>query len=200
MLTYSLRTLGQLPGMLSIVLVVGSDQHDRARSVLAKFGPWPVPIHLAVGGAERQDSVAAGLACADSAADLIVVHDAARPFVSMQAATECLEAAAASGAAIVAIPAHDTVKVVATDHVVVETLDRKTIWLAQTPQAFRTGLLRQSYARAQHDGYVATDDAMLVERLGIPVRVVAGEAANRKITTPDDLQWAEWYVRGQHRN
>ncbi len=194
MLTYALRTLAELPQILSMVLVVGADQLDRAESVLAGFGPWPVPIHVAMGGAERQDSVASGLARTDPAADLILVHDAARPFVSLRSVVGCVEAAAMTGAAIVAVPAHDTIKSVDADGLVGETLDRRTIWLAQTPQTFRADLLRQAYAQAERDGYTATDDAMLVERLGARVRVVPGEAANRKITTPEDLQWAEWYV------
>ncbi len=194
MLTYALRTLGRLPQMLSMVLVVGADHLARAESVLARSGPWPVPIRLAVGGAERQDSVASGLSYTDAAADLIVIHDAARPFVSLQGVTACVEAAEETGAAIVAIPAHDTIKFVGADHLVAGTLDRRTIWLAQTPQAFRADLLRQAYAQAERDGYTATDDATLVERLGARVRVVAGEVTNRKITTPEDLRWAEWYA------
>jgi len=154
-------------------------------------------MEVVQGGAERQDSVAAGLARVDAAADLVIVHDAARPFVSLACLTACVEAAAAGGAAIVAVPAHDTVKRVDASGVIVDTPDRRTIWLAQTPQVFRFALLRRAYEQAQHDGFVGTDDASLVERLGAPVRVVPGEPRNRKITTPDDLLWAESHLRAQ---
>ncbi|HEX7406362.1 MAG TPA: 2-C-methyl-D-erythritol 4-phosphate cytidylyltransferase [Candidatus Binatia bacterium] len=197
MATYSLRTLSALSDLLSIVFVVGAGQDERAASTLSQYGPWPVPIHLARGGAERQDSVAAGLAAVDATAELVIVHDAARPFVPLSCFEACAAAAGSTGAAIVAVPAHDTVKVVNADGAIVETLDRRTIWLAQTPQAFRTSLLRRAYEHAQRDGYTATDDAMLVERIGATVRVVPGLSVNRKITTPDDLDWAEFLLQTQ---
>jgi 2-C-methyl-D-erythritol 4-phosphate cytidylyltransferase len=197
MAIYSIRTLVKLSDLLSIVLVVGSDQQERAASIVTDYGPWPVPIHLASGGAERQDSVAAGLALVESGADLVVVHDAARPFVPLRCFQACIETAASNGAAIAAVPALDTIKVVDTRHQIVETLDRRTVWLAQTPQVFRADLLRRAYTQARADGYTATDDATLVERLGATVHVVPGESVNRKITTPDDLAWAESHLRAQ---
>jgi 2-C-methyl-D-erythritol 4-phosphate cytidylyltransferase len=197
MAIYSIRTLVRLHDLLSIVLVVSSDQQERAASMVTDYGPWPVPVYLTRGGAERQDSVAAGLALVDPAADLVMVHDAARPFVPLRCFQACIETAARSGAAIVAVPAHDTIKVVDAGMEIAKTLDRRTIWLAQTPQVFRADLLRRAYAQARADGYTATDDAMLVERLGVAVHVVPGEPMNRKITTPDDLDWAESCLRGQ---
>jgi 2-C-methyl-D-erythritol 4-phosphate cytidylyltransferase len=194
---YSLRTLGALPGMLSLVLVVGAGDEQRTADMLQQYGPWPVPVRVARGGAERQDSVAAGLALVDGGADLVAVHDAARPFVSPSAVQACVDAAARTGAAILALPARDTVKLVGADDSITRTIDRQTIWLAQTPQVFRSHLLRQAYEQAQRDGLVATDDAALIERLGITVCVVRGEATNLKITTPDDLRWAEWYLRSR---
>ena len=95
------------------------------------------------------------------------------------------------------MPARDTIKLVGANGAVEQTLDRDAIWLAQTPQVFRTALLRQAYELTSRDADVATDDAALVERLGATVRVVPGEWANQKITTPQDLEWAEWYVRSQ---
>jgi len=194
MAVHALRTLSRVAGVRSIVLVVAAGCEAAAAQMVDDNGPWPLTIHFARGGTERQDSVAAGLRHVDPAADLILVHDAARPFVSAACVTACVEAAAAGGAAIVAVPAHDTLKVVAADGTITATLDRRTIWLAQTPQVFRTDVLRRAHEQAHHDGYTATDDAALVERLGISVRVVPGESENRKITTPDDLRWAEWYL------
>jgi 2-C-methyl-D-erythritol 4-phosphate cytidylyltransferase len=196
MLVYPLRTLTRLSGVTSVVLVVGHDYMDRAHEVSDRHGPWPVTITIVPGGAERQDSVAAGLATVDASHDLVIVHDAARPFLSLVTAEACAAAAARHGAAIVAVPARDTVKL-GDAGVVTQTLDRERIWLAQTPQAFRVALLRAAYAQARRDGVVATDEAALVERLGAPVHIVPGEPANRKITTPDDLEWAEWSLAGR---
>jgi 2-C-methyl-D-erythritol 4-phosphate cytidylyltransferase len=196
---YSLKTLAQCPTVAAIVLVVAPECIAVAQETLSHYGPWPVPVKVVSGGAERQDSVRAGIDAADEATELILVHDAARPFVSPACVTACMEAAADHGAAIAAVPARDSVKMVAADRVITQTLDRQLVWLAQTPQAFRAGVLRQAHRQASRDGYSATDDAALVERLGVTVRVVLGEATNLKVTTPEDLAWAEWYVVTQSR-
>jgi len=194
---HALRTLNRLPSLTSIVLVVTANQETRATEIVQRYGPWTSPVRLARGGAERQDSVAAGLAALDADAALVLVHDAARPFVSLECIEACVAAAATHGAAIAAVAAHDTVKVADRDSVIIETLDRRRIWLAQTPQVFRTALLREAYLHARSNRVVATDDAALVEHLGHAVRIVPGEPANRKITTPDDLRWAEWYLQAR---
>jgi 2-C-methyl-D-erythritol 4-phosphate cytidylyltransferase len=193
MLVYALHTLARLSNLTSLILVVGSDYLERAGEVLEQHGPWPLAVRVVPGGAERQDSVAAGLALVDAATDLVVVHDAARPFVSLSSAEACVAAAAAHGAAIVAVPARDTVKL-ADDASITQTLDRRRVWLAQTPQVFRSTLLREAYTQARQAHVAATDDAALVERLGTTVHIVPGEPTNQKITTPDDLHWAEWYL------
>jgi len=194
---HSLRTLAALNGLAALVLVVAADQRERATRIIEQHGPWGVPIRLTEGGAERQNSVAAGLQLVGPATDLVLIHDAARPFVLLAHVEECVKAAAAHGAAILAVPARDTVKLVGGDSTITETIDRRRVWLAQTPQVFNTHLLRRAYAQARRDGYVATDDAALVERLGHPVRVVPGDVHNLKITTPDDLRWAEWYLQNR---
>jgi len=195
LVVYCLRTLSEVRDLASIQLVVAADQSDRASDVLEEHGPWAVPIHLAAGGAARQDSVAAGLDALDPATDLVIVHDAARPFVARACVEACVEAAQATGAAIVALPARDTVKLANSNGTIAQTLDRNSIWLAQTPQIFRTALLREAIAQARRDGHTATDDAALVERLGVTVHIVPGDPTNQKITTPDDMRWAEWYLR-----
>src|SRR5262249_9490788 len=121
--------------------------------------------------------------------EIAVVHDAVRPFISRALIDAVLAAAEAGGAAICALPIAETVKRVR-DGVVEGTLDRAGLWAVQTPQAFRTALLREAHEKARGDGVTGTDDAMLVERLGHPVRVVPGLAGNVKITTPDDLRRA----------
>jgi 2-C-methyl-D-erythritol 4-phosphate cytidylyltransferase / 2-C-methyl-D-erythritol 2,4-cyclodiphosphate synthase len=149
------------------------------------------PLRVVAGGARRQDSVAAAFAAVSDRSDVVVIHDAARPFVSADLIARTIAAAGESGAALAALASRDTVKQVS-DHVVRATLDRRTIYLAQTPQAFRRDVLRDALAL---DGD-ATDEATLAERAGHAVRVVDGEASNIKITTPEDFVIAEAMGRG----
>jgi 2-C-methyl-D-erythritol 4-phosphate cytidylyltransferase len=195
MVVHSLRTLSGVRSVASIVVVTHADQEGQATEVLHEHGPWVVPVQLVRGGAERQDSVAAGLDAVHRNATFVLVHDAARPFVSLSCAQACVDAAATHGAAIAAMASPDTVKLVDQDSVIVETLDRRRIWLAQTPQVFRASLLREAYHQASLDGFMGTDDAALFERLGYPVHIVPGEPTNRKITTPDDLRWAACHLQ-----
>jgi 2-C-methyl-D-erythritol 4-phosphate cytidylyltransferase/2-C-methyl-D-erythritol 2,4-cyclodiphosphate synthase len=149
------------------------------------------PLSIVAGGARRQDSVAAAFQAVSERADVVLVHDAARPFASADLIARTIAAAAESGAALAALEARDTVKQVR-DHVVSATLDRRTIFLAQTPQAFRRAVLQDALAITSD----ATDEASLAEQAGHAVRVVEGEAGNIKITTPEDLVIAEAISRG----
>jgi 2-C-methyl-D-erythritol 4-phosphate cytidylyltransferase len=190
---HALQTFARLPQTRQLLLVVARDFLDDAHFLVAA-GPHPTRnTEIVVGGAERQDSVAAALAHVGDA-DLVAVHDAARPFVRSETIHACAAAAAETGAAIVALPARDTIKIADAAGCIAATPDRRTIWQAQTPQIFRRDLLRQAYARAQADGLLGTDDASLVERLGARVRLVEGDPTNRKLTTPDDMRWAEWWL------
>jgi 2-C-methyl-D-erythritol 4-phosphate cytidylyltransferase / 2-C-methyl-D-erythritol 2,4-cyclodiphosphate synthase len=144
------------------------------------------PLRVVAGGARRQDSVAAAFRAVPARTDVIVVHDAARPFASADLIARTIAAAAESGAALAAVAARDTVKQ-ADGSVVRATLDRRTIFLAQTPQAFRRDVLRDALALSSD----ATDEASLAEQAGHTVRIVEGEATNIKITTSEDLVIAE---------
>jgi 2-C-methyl-D-erythritol 4-phosphate cytidylyltransferase / 2-C-methyl-D-erythritol 2,4-cyclodiphosphate synthase len=142
------------------------------------------------GGADRQASVAAGLKALPPGPDLVLVHDAARPFLSRRLASEVLAAAARDGSATAALPVSETVKR-AEDGWVRETLDRASLHRIQTPQAFRRTLLERAHEVASQEGFRGTDDAVLVERLGNPVRLVVGDPTNIKVTVPEDLILAE---------
>jgi 2-C-methyl-D-erythritol 4-phosphate cytidylyltransferase len=142
------------------------------------------------GGATRQQSMANGLAAASDDVDLVLVHDAARALLPVAATRACIEAASATGAALLAVPAPDTLKRVHGDRVAA-TLDRTDVWLAQTPQVVRRDLLARALAHAARTGFDGTDDVSLVEHLGEPVAVVTGSATNVKITRADDLPFAE---------
>jgi 2-C-methyl-D-erythritol 4-phosphate cytidylyltransferase/2-C-methyl-D-erythritol 2,4-cyclodiphosphate synthase len=151
------------------------------------------PIAIVEGGGRRQDSVANAFARAAERADIVAVHDAARPLVTAEVIARTIDAAAEHGAAIAALPATDTVKRGDARRVIVDTIPRTEIYLAQTPQTFRTAVLRDALALAGSDD--ATDEAMLAERAGHPVRLVDGDPRNFKITTPDDLEAAERILR-----
>jgi len=145
------------------------------------------PLEIVAGGARRRDSVAHAFARVEHRADIVVIHDAARPFVTDETIRRTIAAAIESGAAIAAIAAHDTVKRASAGRMVTETLPREEIFLAQTPQAFRTSVLREALAL----GGDATDEAMLAEQAGYQVQIVEGDPRNLKITTPADLAIAE---------
>jgi 2-C-methyl-D-erythritol 4-phosphate cytidylyltransferase len=143
------------------------------------------------GGAERQDSVAAGLAALPSEFDLVGIHDAARCRVDPGDVAEVVAAAEHYGAAILAAPVRDTLKRVNDEGVVISTLDRRGRWQAQTPQVFHRTLYAEALEKAQSDGFLGTDDAQLVERIGSEVHVVPGSPGNFKITLPEDLALAK---------
>jgi len=150
----------------------------------------PKPIALVEGGERRQDSVARALSRVSANADVVVIHDAVRPLVSGALITRTIDAAIAHGAAIAALPATDTVKRGNHDRVIVGTMPRAEVFLAQTPQAFRTSVLRGALSVGESSSE-ATDEAALVERAGHPVHLVDGDPRNVKITTADDLELAE---------
>ena len=151
-------------------------------------------IQVVAGGARRQDSVANAFARIADRADVVVIHDAARPLVTGDVIRRTIEAAAARGAAIAAVRAHDTVKRGGPDGVITATLPRDEIFLAQTPQAFRTAVLRDALALGAAND--ATDEAMLAEQAGHAVALVDGDSRNLKITTPEDLAMAQYLLGG----
>jgi 2-C-methyl-D-erythritol 4-phosphate cytidylyltransferase len=194
----SLARLAQLASadVREIVLTVHPD--DRA-TLLAPLLPRLRALGLTTvvdGGETRQDSMQRALAACTQAAELILVHDAARPFFPIAAAREALCHAAGGGGALLAIPAPDTLKRV--DGLVVQaTLSRDGVWLAQTPQVLNRAALTTALAHAARTGFVATDDVGLLEHAGLPVRVVPSTAANLKITTPADWTLAEAIAAGE---
>ncbi|MDA8065797.1 MAG: 2-C-methyl-D-erythritol 4-phosphate cytidylyltransferase [Thermaerobacter sp.] len=190
-LLHTLEALQRSPRVDEIVLVVRPEEEAGWRSRLAQLPGQRKVRRVVAGGERRQDSVARGLAVLDPRSSVVVVHDGARPLVSRELLHRTIEAAAEHGAAVAAMPVTDTVKEVSGEWVQ-RTLDRSRLWAAQTPQAFRTEVLREAYAAAEEGE--ATDDAALVERLGQRVRVVRGEGENLKLTTRRDLELARMLV------
>lgn len=195
MLEHSVAAFVSHPEIGEVVVVAPA---ELLASLAATWAGAAKPVTVVPGGARRQDSVANGFAVVEARADVVVIHDAARPFVTADSITRTLRAAAESGAALAALPCHDTVKYASgpdgTAIVVERTIPRERVHLAQTPQAFRVEVLRAAMA-AGHDRGGVTDEAALAEAAGFPVRLVLGEPANLKITTRTDLEVARAMIQ-----
>ncbi|HVR72176.1 MAG TPA: 2-C-methyl-D-erythritol 4-phosphate cytidylyltransferase [Vicinamibacteria bacterium] len=184
------------PSVEAIIAVVPRSEIDAARALLATL---PKLAAVVAGGPRRQDSVAEGLRQVPlEFGGLVLVHDAARPLVDVATIEAVCAAARETGAALPVLALVDTVKHLR-EGTVDHTLDRRELAAAQTPQGFRRELLVRAYAEAERTGAVLTDEAMALERLGIAVRAVQGATRNRKLTTPDDLAWAEDLLMGEDR-
>src|SRR5881296_2718684 len=191
MLLHSLRAFDRAPSVDAVILVVPHEERRRALTdVIERYGVKKVQKVIA-GGETRQQSVHNGLKETDPDVEIVVVHDAVRPFVTEDLIERSIEAARKGGGAIVAVPMKDTTKQAGPDRQIQRTLDRNDLWLAQTPQAFRRALLLEAYEKAAIECLQATDDAALVERLGHKVEIVPGTWENIKITAPEDLVIAE---------
>jgi len=187
---WSIETFDRHPAIDEIVVVLPAELVATGAELA---GSTARACRFVSGGPARHDSVRRGLQALGPSVDLVLIHDAARPFVSADVIGRVVEAAMESGAAVPAVPARDTVKRVGVDdgrEVVAETVPRQDLWLAQTPQAFRRAVIEQASDAVLAAGAVVTDEAMAVERLGHLVRIVPGDEANMKITTATDLDAA----------
>jgi len=161
-----------------------------AEDLVKRFGFTKVS-RIIPGGAERQDSVYAGLKALGPKMDLVLIHDGARPFITPDLIDRIVAETRVLKAVVAAIPVRDTIKEIGEDGRVLKTLNRDRLWEIQTPQGFHYSVLLKAYEKAFEDRYYGTDDAALVERLGIEVKVVPGSRFNLKITTPEDLALGE---------
>jgi 2-C-methyl-D-erythritol 4-phosphate cytidylyltransferase len=178
-----------------LVAVRPEDRESVTEMIGGQFGP---KVRVVEGGDSRQESVQKALAALAADTDLVAVHDAVRPFIEIETIHKVFDEAAATGAAIVAVPAVDTVKQVSrgTEHVRVRsTIPREKLVMAQTPQVFKYELLTRAFAEARADGFTGTDESSLVERLDIEVSVVPGSDRNIKITKPGDLELAHLFLK-----
>jgi 2-C-methyl-D-erythritol 4-phosphate cytidylyltransferase len=199
-LLFTLRRLAACPAITDFIIATRAEEVDSVAASIASENLGR-PVRVVRGGDTRQDSVANGLAEVPSEADMILVHDAVRPLVTLDQIERVIAEAEACDAAILGIPAMDTVKEVKraslpTDvALITATIPRERVVLAQTPQVFRSSLLLEAIARARQDGVTASDEAGLVERIGRDVHVVVGSERNLKITRPGDMELAEFYLR-----
>lgn len=195
----TLRRLAECAAVAEIFIATRAEEAESLEQRLSKE-KLGIPVQVVKGGETRQQSVANALARVSDDVELVLVHDAVRPLVTCEQVRRVIEEARARGAAILGVPAIDTIKEVRRSSLpqdvalISATIPREKIVLAQTPQGFQTKLLKQAFARAEEDGVTASDEAALVERLGHDVFVVQGSERNIKITKPADMELARFYL------
>ncbi|WP_078578545.1 2-C-methyl-D-erythritol 4-phosphate cytidylyltransferase [Salipaludibacillus agaradhaerens] len=192
LLIHTLRVFEEDLLCKGIVIVVNKDEEESIRSLIKEYKIKNV-IHIVVGGEERQQSVYCGLQKIDGN-PIVLIHDGARPFIQLEDVHHVVKTTDAKGAAVIAVPVKDTVKLV-DDNEIVQTVDRSALWSAQTPQGFHLEEIKNAHKKAAHEGFVGTDDASLMEYLNRPVAIVEGNYENLKITTPEDLLFAEAIIK-----
>ena len=193
-LAHTLDLFEQHSAIDRIVLIVPEHEIPACRKDIVEHYNYSKVSLVVAGGRERQDSVRNGLlACGAVADDIVLIHDGVRPLLAPRLVDAVIGAAREDGAALVAVPVKDTIKIVC-EGKVEQTPDRSRLWQAQTPQAFRYDLVATAHEKAYKEGYQATDDAQLTEWAGHPVSVVEGDYRNLKITTPEDLVLAESFL------
>ncbi|MEC0243906.1 2-C-methyl-D-erythritol 4-phosphate cytidylyltransferase [Paenibacillus dokdonensis] len=189
---HTLDVFERMPLVQEIVLVTGAEDIDRCTGWIKEYGLSKV-VKVISGGSERQQSVYKGLL--EIGTEWVMVHDGVRPFIEPEHVEACFRKAQLSGAAVLAVKVKDTIKQVSESGTIEATPDRRSLWAIHTPQAFRLSALKKAHEQAEADGFIGTDDSMLVERMGIPVAVVESSYTNIKITTPEDLEYAEFMLK-----
>ncbi|TKH06520.1 2-C-methyl-D-erythritol 4-phosphate cytidylyltransferase [Peribacillus simplex] len=192
-IVYTLRVFEEDPDCRGIILSINPAEKDYFNQLIAAYGLKKVK-KLVMGGKERQQSVYNGLQHAEE--DIILVHDGARPFINLGQISELTTAASLHGGAVIAVPVKDTIKKAANKEVV-ETVERSSLWAVQTPQAFRVSILKSAYEQAEAAAFLGTDDASLLERINEQVVIIEGNYDNIKITTQEDLYFAEAILHKQ---
>jgi 2-C-methyl-D-erythritol 4-phosphate cytidylyltransferase len=201
-LIHSLRAYAAVERVTAIYVAVRKTELERVQAQVVEFG-FSGRVHVVEGGDTRQESVVHALNVLPAEPDdVVLIHDAVRPLIDAATIDRTIDAVVEHGAAIVGMPAVDTIKQVErTAHgaIITATIPREFIVQAQTPQGFRYGVLRKAMSDAVEDGFVGTDEASVMERAGVPVAVVPGSQVNLKITQPGDLELAEFYLRQRAR-
>ena len=191
---HTLTVFEEDPACAGVILAVKREEQHEIKSMLSDYKITKV-VAIVDGGTERQYSVQACIR-AHHGAGIVLVHDAARPFIRRNIIQELVETAKNHGSAIAGVKAKDTMKL-APNGIVEETVDREMLWIVQTPQAFQYDILKDAADQAEADGFLGTDESMLVERLGYPVRIVTSRYDNVKMTTQEDLAFGEILLKRQ---
>lgn len=186
-LAHTLAIFEEAASIGRIILVVPKEGMKYAREEIVFRHKIRKVDHIRAGGEKRQDSVRNGLEVVEDRDDVVVIHDGVRPFVSQELIDRSVLEASRSGAVVPVIPLTDTVKIVGHDGLVIDTPDRNNLRFAQTPQTFKREIILEAYQNAFREGFYGTDDASLVERMGVSVKTIPGSHDNIKITTPEDI-------------
>lgn len=197
MLAWSLRTVASMPEVGAIVVVTELEWLDEVAAVAGQSAGTKL-LTVAGGGATRQSSTYEGLRCVPQRFEGVLVHDGARPLVTAEEIRRGMEPVRPGHASLLAIPVVDTIKVVNESRVVAQTLDRSALWAAQTPQFATFADMMRAHEAGMRDAVEATDDAMLLERIGVTVHVVPGSPENFKVTLPEDHARAEHAMRARN--
>lgn len=199
-LSRTLRIFETASNIGRIVLVVPKDDIDYARtSIVEKYGISKVR-HIVAGGRQRQDSVKNGLDVVSDEYEIVLIHDGVRPFVSKELINLSVRKAFEEDAVTLGVPVKDTVKSVDGDGLITKTFKRNTLWLIQTPQVFKSEIVKKAYQKACEDNFYGTDDASLVEHINVSVKMIAGSYNNIKITTPEDLEFGEFLLKAREES
>lgn len=194
-LAWTLQVFQGCPMLDNIIVIASPGEEEYCRQeIVAKYNFNKVK-QVITGGLERQDSIYNGLRALSNGAEIVVIHDGARPLVTLDLIDKSITEARNHGAAIVAVKVKDTIKLGDNQEMVDKTLNRSMLWQVQTPQTFKYSLIMEAYQNALNKGIAGTDDASLVEALGNPVKLINGSYENLKITTPEDLEIAEAILR-----
>ncbi len=194
-LAHTLDKFETCPLIHSIFLVVGEEDMEYSLKEIVEKYHYKKVSQIIPGGKRRQESVKNGLDLLPKNTEVVVIHDGVRPFVTREMIEESIQSAIRFRAVVFAMPVKETIKLVHPDGTVLRTLERESLWQVQTPQSFQVDLIKKAYAKAIEDGFIGTDDASLVERLGERVHILPGAYANIKITTPEDLLLAKLLLK-----
>jgi 2-C-methyl-D-erythritol 4-phosphate cytidylyltransferase len=190
-LCHTILAFDRCPDVDKIILVVPKNDIQYCQEKLLSGLHIKTPVNVLAGGERRQDSVFNGIQSIDDRGSIVVIHDGVRPLVRPELISRCIRKAKTSGACILGVPLKDTLKAVDGNSLIQRTIPREGLWLAQTPQAFHYQLIRDAHDAAAKEGIEATDDAVLLEQMGLPVSILESTADNLKITTNEDLVLAD---------
>ncbi len=196
-LAHTLDKFEACPLVHSILLVVGEEDMDYSLKEIVEKYQYKKVSQIIPGGKRRQESVKNGLDLLPKNTEVVVIHDGVRPLVTREMIEESIRSAMRFRAVVFAMPVKETIKVAHSDGTVLRTLERESLWQVQTPQSFQVDLIKKAYTKAFEDGFMGTDDASLVERLGEKVYILPGAYANIKITTPEDLLLAKFLLQAE---
>jgi 2-C-methyl-D-erythritol 4-phosphate cytidylyltransferase len=199
-LAHTLDKFETCPLIHSILLVVGQEDMDYCMKEIIEKYHFRKISQIVPGGKRRQESVKNGIDALSKDVEVVVIHDGVRPFVTKAIIEESIHSAIRFGAVVVAMPVKETIKIAHSDGTVLKTLDRESLWQIQTPQSFQANLIKEAYYKASENGFIGTDDASLVEQLGVKVHILPGSYTNIKITTKEDLMLAQLFLSVSSRN